>query len=80
MPASWVKAFRDKLATWAAARQPTAGGLYHLLGPYTPDAFKAVAPAAAVAAVKACWWTFWRSKWIGYIRRARIKQAYEEWE
>ena len=26
------------------------------------------------------WWTFWRSKWIGYIRRARIKQAYEEWE
>jgi hypothetical protein len=61
-PASWVKAFRDNLSAWAAARQPTAGGLWHLLGPYTPDAFKAVAPAAAVAAVKACWWTFWRSE------------------
>jgi hypothetical protein len=61
MPASWVKAFRDKLVDWASTRQPT-GGRWHLLGPYTSDAFKAAAPAAAQTAAKACWWTFWRAE------------------
>jgi len=61
MPTSWVKAFRDRLAAWAAARQPT-GGLWHLLGPYTPQTFKALAPAGAWAAVVGCWWTHWRGE------------------
>ena len=61
MPASWVKAFRDKLATWASTRQPT-GGKWHLLGPYSPAAFRAAAPAAAWDAVVASWWTIWRAE------------------
>lgn len=61
MPPSYVKAFRDRLAAWAAARQPT-GGRWHLLGPYTPQAFRAAAPAALWDAARDAWWTIWRAE------------------
>lgn len=60
MPPSWVKAFRDRLAAWAAPQQPTAQGKWHLLGPYTWARFVALAPAGVVAAVKADWAMIWK--------------------
>jgi hypothetical protein len=62
MPPSYVRAFRDRLAAWAAARQPTAQGRWHLLGPYTPAAFQAAAPAAMWNATRDSWWTIWRAE------------------
>lgn len=62
MPVSWTKTFRDRLAAWAAARQPTAGGLWHLLGPVTPEKAKLLLSPAAWAACVAAWWTYWRAE------------------
>jgi len=62
MPNSWTKAFRDKLAAWAAQRQPTTGGLWHLLGPVTPEKAKLLLSPAVWAVVVSCWWTYWRAE------------------
>lgn len=59
---SEVKLFRNKLANWAAVRQPTGGGLWHLLGPYTPEKFRTLVPAAIWTATKGSWWTIWRAE------------------
>ena len=59
---SEVKTFRDKLANWAAARQPTGGGLWHLLGPYTPEKFRTLVSAAIWTETKNSWWTIWRAE------------------
>lgn len=52
-------ALKQKLETWSAALQPTAGGEYHLLA-FTPARFFALAPAPLADAVRACWWTYAR--------------------
>lgn len=61
LPVSYVKAFRDRLAAWAATRQPT-GGLWHLLGPVTPEKSKLLLSPSTWAAVVGCWWTLWRAE------------------
>lgn len=53
---------RDRLVAWTPA--PTAGK-WHLLGPYTPADFHAVAPSAIWDACVHSWWTIWRAESSG---------------
>ena len=55
-----ARLFKEGMEAWAAA-QPRPGGLYHILGPYTPDAFRRMAPAAVWEAVQYSWSPFWRA-------------------
>jgi hypothetical protein len=57
---SATRALKTAIEDAAAQVQPSGAGKYHVLGPWTPAGFKAVAPAGAVAAARFSWLGWWR--------------------